>query len=92
MSRARTMIGDRLTERQSEILAFLIEYQGIWGMPPTIREIKDVLKIHGTNGVTCHLVALERKGYIRKLHGARGIQIIDTNFQDTVWGRIPIGH
>jgi len=51
------------TPRQLEILAFIESRQRLTG--PTI-----------PNGVTCHLVALERKGYLKRRHTARGIEVL----------------
>ncbi|MGI5863221.1 MAG: transcriptional repressor LexA [Myxococcales bacterium] len=57
---------DELTERQKQILAFIIKRSGERGFPPTIREIGQEFQIKSTNGVNDHLIALERKGYLRR--------------------------
>ena len=55
---------EELTDRQEEILSFIVNESELRGFPPTIREIGEVMKIRSTNGVNDHLKALERKGYL----------------------------
>lgn len=67
-----------LTERQSSILAFIVETIQTRGFPPTLREIGLAFGIRSTKGVNDHLAALERKGKIRR-HAdlSRGIEVVD---------------
>lgn len=66
-----------LTARQRNILDYIIEYQDGHGFPPTIREIGEFFNIKSTNGVSDHLRALERKGYIaRSGQQSRGLSIL----------------
>jgi repressor LexA len=55
---------EELTERQREILSFIVRETESRGFPPTIREIGEEMDIRSTNGVNDHLKALERKGYL----------------------------
>jgi repressor LexA len=55
---------EELTERQQEILNFIVRETELRGFPPTIREIGEEMDIRSTNGVNDHLKALERKGYL----------------------------
>src|SRR5512145_2441284 len=55
-----------LTERQIEVLRFIVQQIEENGYPPTIREIGEALDIRSTNGVNDHLKALERKGYVSR--------------------------
>ncbi|HZH04064.1 MAG TPA: transcriptional repressor LexA [Myxococcaceae bacterium] len=55
---------EELTERQREILNFIVKETEQRGFPPTIREIGEEMDIRSTNGVNDHLKALERKGYL----------------------------
>lgn len=55
---------EELTERQREILGFILKETESRGFPPTIREIGEKMDIRSTNGVNDHLKALERKGYL----------------------------
>lgn len=68
-----------LTTKQHDVLRFLQQYTEDHGFPPTMKEIGDKFSFASTNAVTQYLVALERKGHIRRsTKGAsRGIQIVD---------------
>ncbi|ATB34382.1 transcriptional repressor LexA [Melittangium boletus] len=57
---------EELTERQREILGFIVKETESRGFPPTIREIGEEMDIRSTNGVNDHLKALERKGYLNR--------------------------
>jgi repressor LexA len=57
---------EELTERQREILTFIVKETETRGFPPTIREIGEHMDIRSTNGVNDHLKALERKGYLTR--------------------------
>lgn len=55
-----------LTERQQAVLEFVVRHIRENQFPPTVREIGLGLGIRSTNGVSDHLKALERKGYLEK--------------------------
>ena len=57
---------EELTDRQREILSFIVKETENRGFPPTIREIGEEMDIRSTNGVNDHLKALERKGYLTR--------------------------
>jgi repressor LexA len=57
---------EELTDRQKEILSFIVKESEDRGFPPTIREIGEEMDIRSTNGVNDHLKALERKGYLTR--------------------------
>jgi len=66
-----------LTERQGEILKFIILNKEKFGYPPSIPEIQEKFSFKSPNAVQDHLEALERKGYIsRRAHKARGIEVL----------------
>jgi len=54
------------------------------GRPPSLREIAGQMKISGHRAVQKHLAALERKGYLRKGAGARGLEVIGQAFGRTI--------
>ena len=56
-----------LTLRQKEIYDFLLRTIREKGFAPSIPEIGKQFKIASTNGVSDHLKALEKKGYIRRV-------------------------
>lgn len=67
-----------LTDRQREVLEFIKNNMAFFS--PTVREIAAAMSIKSPHGVTVHLEALERKGYIRMANGKpRGIEVIDGN-------------
>ena len=65
-----------LTEKQENILEFIMEYINESGYPPSIREIGVQFGISSLRGVTVHLDALQRKGYITRSNTARAITVI----------------
>lgn len=66
-----------LTPRQQNILDFVQEFQEKHGFPPSIREIGEFFGIRSTNGVSDHLRALEKKGFLtRSGHLSRCLQIV----------------
>lgn len=56
----------QLTERQTKILDFIRHSIRMRGYPPTLREIGAEMGIRSTNGVSDHLRALEKKGYLKR--------------------------
>jgi len=60
-----------LSPRQRELLDFVSTTIERVGVPPTFREIGAALGITSTNGVSDHIRALERKGYLERT-GGRG--------------------
>ncbi|HAG96837.1 MAG: repressor LexA [Pseudomonadales bacterium] len=68
---------EKLTKRQSEILALIKTYIEESGMPPTRMEIAGTFGFRSPNAAEEHLRTLARKGYIEMLPGAsRGIRLI----------------
>ncbi len=65
-----------LTARQKEIYDFLLRVIREKGYAPSIPEIGARFKIASTNGVSDHLKALEKKGYIRRV-GKRAIEVVN---------------
>jgi repressor LexA len=67
---------EQLTKRQQEVLEIVTQYINGYGYPPSLREIGKELNVSGTLGVMKHLVALEKKGYLRRQEGSsRGISL-----------------
>ena len=65
-----------LTKRQQMILQYVMDYVQREGYPPSIREIGKDFAIGSLRGVTVHLDALERKGYITRSNMPRSIKVI----------------
>jgi len=70
-----------LTKRQQMILQYILDYIQKEGFPPSIREIGKDFGIGSLRGVTVHLDALERKGYITRANTPRSIRVIHPSFQ-----------
>ncbi len=87
-----------LTDRQRAIYEFLLKTIREKGFAPSIPEIGRRFRIASTNGVSDHLKALEKKGYIRRV-GKRAIEIVNqfgrsalaATREVPVLGRVPAG-
>ena len=87
-----------LTDRQKAIYDFLLKSIREKGFAPSIHEIGRQFKIASTNGVSDHLKALEKKGYIRRV-GKRAIEVvnalgkavINVTHEVPILGRVPAG-
>jgi len=55
-----------LTDRQTEIWQFLVEYVDAHGYPPTVREIGERVGLASPSTVHAHLATLERVGLIKR--------------------------
>lgn len=72
-----------LTKRQEMILQYILDYVQKEGYPPSIREIGRDFDIGSLRGVTVHLDALERKGYISRSNTPRSIKVVHPAYQQT---------
>ena len=80
-----------LTPKQKEILDFIREHMQKYSAPPTIREIGKHFRISSTNGVRCHLTALENKNYIKRAsYRSRGIELTEKTHTPASMTVIPI--
>jgi repressor LexA len=87
-----------LTDRQKAIYDFLLKTIRERGFAPSIPEIGKRFNIASTNGVSDHLKALEKKGYIRRI-GKRAIEVVNAlgkaalsaTREVPLLGRVPAG-
>jgi repressor LexA len=87
----QSIVARELTNRQYRVLQFIMEYIREQGFPPSIREIGDAFHIGSLRGVTVHLTALEKKGYITRTNSPRSIRIVHPHFQTGTRARmVPI--
>jgi len=93
----KTQTDSTLTQRQREILEFIISHIEQYGYPPSIPEIQEKFSFKSPNAVTDHLEALERKGYIARCpHKSRGIEVLvqskleNNNINDKNVAEVPI--
>ena len=68
---------EQLTRRQTQVLELIRRHISQKVAPPTIRELREGLKLRSLRGVTVHLDALVRKGYIQRSRQARGIRLLE---------------
>lgn len=71
---------EELAPRQREILEYIATVMDQRGIAPTYREIGDALGIRSTNGVSDHVKALVKKGYLDRPTdpgSARSIRLTD---------------
>ena len=66
-----------LTDRQQQVLNYILEHISGNGYPPTLREIAGHFHLSGPRAAVKHLNALQRKGHIRRNTGtSRGIEVL----------------
>ncbi len=73
-----------LTSRQEAILEYVLEYIQEEGYPPSIREIGQKFDIGSLRGVTVHLDALAKKGYIERSNTPRSIKVVHPSYQPAI--------
>lgn len=77
-----------LTARQREVLEAIREFQARKGFPPSIRELGKTLGISSLRGVTIHLDAIERKGFIERESTSRSIRLLTA--EDNAESRVSV--
>ncbi len=66
-----------LTRKQSELLRFIHERLQAEGVPPSFDEMKDALDLRSKSGIHRLIMALEERGFIRRLaNRARAIEVL----------------
>jgi repressor LexA len=66
-----------LTTKQKELLTFINARLQETGVPPSFDEMKEALALQSKSGVHRLIIALEERGFIRRLpHRARAIEVI----------------
>jgi repressor LexA len=61
-----TVNDEALTDRQREILDFIVKQQAERGYPPSVREIGEAVGLTSPSTVHSHLATLQRRGYLRR--------------------------
>ena len=66
-----------LTKKQSELLRFIHERLKETGIPPSFDEMKDALDLRSKSGIHRLVMALEERGFIRRLpNRARALEVL----------------
>jgi repressor LexA len=84
-----------ITERQKELLKFIVKQVREYNLPPSISEMADFLKVKSKNAVAKLLDSLVDQGFIRTNGKARGIEVLDALGESLEKGfmRVPLlGH
>jgi repressor LexA len=68
---------NELTSKQKQLLDLLTHEIQDKGLPPSLSEIAKSLRLKSKNAVAKLLRILEDKGYIRRSHKARGIEVLN---------------
>ena len=81
-----------LTERQREVLDYIVEVLRESGYPPTVREIANHFGMASAFGVQRHLEALQKKGFLRRETGARALTLAPSVLQalEHTTGALPV--
>lgn len=79
-----------LTERQKELLQFIIKQIRDHNLPPSISEMADFLQVKSKNAVSKLLQNLEESGYIKTSGKARGITVLDSLQQSLEKGLVSV--
>lgn len=67
-----------ITERQKELLNFIVKQVREHSMPPSISEMATFLKVKSKNAVAKLLDSLEAEGFLKTNGKARGITVLDS--------------
>ncbi len=67
------------TEKQKKVLEAIKSFHKENGFMPTVRDLGESLNIKNPNGVQCHLIALEKKGQIKRGGSGRCRTIVIVN-------------
>ena len=80
----------KLTNRQQTVLETIRAWIRKQGYPPTIRELGSQLGIKSLRGVTTHLDAIAKKGFLKRDSRARSIRLSDlvAPFEQAI--RVPV--
>ena len=80
----------QLTKRQHTVIEAIREWIRERGYPPTIRELGGRLGIKSLRGVTTHLDAIAKKGFLKREPRARSIRLVDlvAPFEQAI--RVPV--
>ena len=73
---------EMLTKKQSELLRFIHERLQEAGVPPSFDEMKEALDLRSKSGIHRLIMALEERGFIRRLPNRARAIALDTPSPD----------
>lgn len=72
-----------LSQRQKQILQYIVQHTEAHGYPPTVREISEAVNLSSSSTVHSHLRTLEQAGLIRRdAVLTRAIRVVTENVED----------
>ena len=82
-----------LTEKQARVLELITQKISDDGVPPTLDELREELKMASKNAVLSHLDALVKKGYIQRSNKARDLRVLKrADDSQSGFSNIEVGH
>ena len=84
IDRRGNFVGKPMTARQEEIHRYMLAYQRINGMPPTVREVVEFFEFGGPNAVKAHWRCMLKKGWLKTVGRglSRNCLAVDPNRPD----------
>jgi len=79
-----------ITDRQKQLLSFIVQQIRDHKLPPSISEMATYLKVKSKNAVAKLLDSLEKEGFIKTSGKARGIEVLNSLGEILQKGLIPI--
>jgi SOS-response transcriptional repressor LexA len=67
--------GSKLTDRQKEVLDFLVRFKSEHKVMPTFKQIMQNFNWNSKNSVFTHFMTLEKKGFLINNEGTREIKV-----------------
>lgn len=69
---------DLLTDRQAELLKYIVQQIRDYNLPPSLSEMAEFLGVKSKRSAAKHLESLENAGYIKTSGKARGITVLNS--------------
>lgn len=79
-----------ITDRQKQLLSFIVDQIRNHSLPPSISEMAVFLKVKSKNAVAKLLNTLEAEGFIKTSGKARGIEVLDSLGQSLIKGLVAV--
>lgn len=79
-----------ITDRQKQLLQFIVKQVRDFSLPPSISEMATFLKVKSKNGVAKLLDSLEEQGFIKTNGKARGIEVLNSLGESLVKGLVAV--
>lgn len=81
---------NEITDRQKQLLNFIVKQIREYSLPPSISEMATFLEVKSKNAVAKLLDSLEEQGFIRTSGKARGIEVLKTMGESLIKGVVSV--